>query len=673
MPRLPQPGKDAGQWGDILNDFLAVSHNADGSLRADISGKADTSSLAPVATTGSYADLANKPNVPTVASDIGAEPAGLSSATQSSLSTSIQAQIAAALAGISNTIAPIDSFSADGDSLTTSGGTDWPTAVGANLAITAVNNGHAGWASSDIALISGALIPLITVFGNSIPASGPVTVTAISPTSSWRTDGTGLIQWVGILADIPGTLTHDMSGAAWYFTRTTAGAVTPIAAASPFACTTNDSYQAWVHSIFVGRNNFSTSCVPADVIRDTDLMVRHLATNRYIVIGPTNTLGEPSGTANHDTIVQLATWLKARHGTKFLDIRRAMIDYGLVVMGLTPTTQDLADITNDTIPTQLHLVLTAGPPATYDTIHFSPAGYQFIGKVVAQLIRTLGYMPGILPVVVPGKVTTLAAGTATTSTQPLTWTALNGATSYQIESKPTAGSSWAIISNTTSTSSTATGLVAGTSYDYRITPWNIAGAGIASTVVTAATTGSSPVVLSSDSFNRANTTSAVLGTTDAAYGGSALAWTSEAQNQIISNQVAPASLSANRHATIDLSVTDARIKLTFTGSVGGRMVGRWTDSSNYYYLSLLTDGTIQVFKRVAAVNTLLSGLTAIAANSAGAAIEFSIQGTAISVWVNGALILSGTDASITTGTRWGFASAFSGTTWSADNFYAYDH
>lgn len=34
MTRLPQPGSDDGTWGDILNDFLKVSHNTDGSLKA---------------------------------------------------------------------------------------------------------------------------------------------------------------------------------------------------------------------------------------------------------------------------------------------------------------------------------------------------------------------------------------------------------------------------------------------------------------------------------------------------------------------------------------------------------------------------------------------------------------------------------------------------------------
>lgn len=33
MHRLPTPGSDDGTWGDILNDFLSVEHNADGSLK----------------------------------------------------------------------------------------------------------------------------------------------------------------------------------------------------------------------------------------------------------------------------------------------------------------------------------------------------------------------------------------------------------------------------------------------------------------------------------------------------------------------------------------------------------------------------------------------------------------------------------------------------------------
>ncbi len=32
MARLPIPGSDDGTWGDILNTYLEVSHNSDGTL-----------------------------------------------------------------------------------------------------------------------------------------------------------------------------------------------------------------------------------------------------------------------------------------------------------------------------------------------------------------------------------------------------------------------------------------------------------------------------------------------------------------------------------------------------------------------------------------------------------------------------------------------------------------
>lgn len=36
MARLPQPGGDSGNWGSILNDYLAQSHKADGTIKDNI-------------------------------------------------------------------------------------------------------------------------------------------------------------------------------------------------------------------------------------------------------------------------------------------------------------------------------------------------------------------------------------------------------------------------------------------------------------------------------------------------------------------------------------------------------------------------------------------------------------------------------------------------------------
>src|SRR5664280_777790 len=47
MTRLPTPGQDDGTWGNILNDFLTVEHNPDGTLKASgsLASKADAATV----------------------------------------------------------------------------------------------------------------------------------------------------------------------------------------------------------------------------------------------------------------------------------------------------------------------------------------------------------------------------------------------------------------------------------------------------------------------------------------------------------------------------------------------------------------------------------------------------------------------------------------------------
>lgn len=47
MTRLPTPGADDGQWGTLLNDFLAVEHNGDGTLKpgGSLAAKADDTAV----------------------------------------------------------------------------------------------------------------------------------------------------------------------------------------------------------------------------------------------------------------------------------------------------------------------------------------------------------------------------------------------------------------------------------------------------------------------------------------------------------------------------------------------------------------------------------------------------------------------------------------------------
>jgi len=75
-PRLPVPGDDSGNWGEILNSYLLVAHNNDGSLKAEsvilnkanktyvdteLAAKANKNDLSDVATSGSFNDLTDIP------------------------------------------------------------------------------------------------------------------------------------------------------------------------------------------------------------------------------------------------------------------------------------------------------------------------------------------------------------------------------------------------------------------------------------------------------------------------------------------------------------------------------------------------------------------------------------------------------------------------------------
>lgn len=68
MARLPEPGKDENTWGNILNDFLAEAHEADGSLKPSaISGAIGDASLAQkgvVQLAGDLGGTASNPTVP---------------------------------------------------------------------------------------------------------------------------------------------------------------------------------------------------------------------------------------------------------------------------------------------------------------------------------------------------------------------------------------------------------------------------------------------------------------------------------------------------------------------------------------------------------------------------------------------------------------------------------
>ena len=67
MSRLPNVGSDDGTWGGILNDYLSVSLDADGTLKSGAIADASPTNKGKVQLAGDLAGTASAPTVPGLA------------------------------------------------------------------------------------------------------------------------------------------------------------------------------------------------------------------------------------------------------------------------------------------------------------------------------------------------------------------------------------------------------------------------------------------------------------------------------------------------------------------------------------------------------------------------------------------------------------------------------
>ncbi|MDQ0793684.1 hypothetical protein QFZ58_002172 [Streptomyces sp. B1I3] len=115
--------------------------------------------------------------------------------------------------------------------------------------------------------------------------------------------------------------------------------------------------------------------------------------------------------------------------------------------------------------TQLRTTFTTGPSTTSVSVYTH--GWYGTPAYYADDLTLTG--PGGDPVVVPAAPTGVRAGTATSSSVPLSWTAVPGATGYQVYRDGTK------TLTATGTSTTVTGLAASTAYSFQVTAVNAAG------------------------------------------------------------------------------------------------------------------------------------------------------------------------------------------------------
>jgi hypothetical protein len=195
MSRLPTPGGDTNIWGDVLNDFLLVEHNGDGTHRTAVNPDATTTTKGKLKLAGDLAGTADAPTVPALS-------------TKANDTAVVHATGDETVAGIktftSSPIVPTPSTgtqAAHKGYVDTTVGAITPASIGAVSATgggreTSATNNAAG--STPTVNLAGGNVQILTLTANAtITLSGATNGTACSVSLYLQQDGTGghTITW----------------------------------------------------------------------------------------------------------------------------------------------------------------------------------------------------------------------------------------------------------------------------------------------------------------------------------------------------------------------------------------------------------------------------------------------------------------------------------------------
>lgn len=278
-------------------------------------------------------------------------------------------------------------FCFDGDSMTAGAGsggnpvTKWFNDL---LIVDGITNaeitnfGVGGETSVTICARQGGNPFVVTVDDGVIPTTAtPVRVT-LQPINGQpvRPMLQGVSSWVGELNGLKGTLSivKPNGGSTWdeanyyTFTRSTAGSQITANRPMEFHLDIARQNADAIHVIWIGQNGPSVD----RAISDAKAMIERIESpiKKYIVISkPTSTDADDAKYFEH-------------FGNRFIAARKYLVQYGLEDAGITPTEQDLTDISNGIVPTSLRS----------DSVHWLAQGYQILAKLIFNRMKNLGWI-----------------------------------------------------------------------------------------------------------------------------------------------------------------------------------------------------------------------------------------------------------------------------------------
>jgi len=267
-----------------------------------------------------------------------------------------------------------------GDSLTAA----WSTSALASTigrSVLAVGNG--GQSSFWIAARQGGEPLLLTLTGNTLPASGSVACTIayktqVGTTTPTMPSGT----FAGIVAGIPVALEITGLGTGT-ITRDTAGRAMPVSPGTHFI--TGLTYRTRYPIIWAGRNNFKLTGDITQIVNDVRAMLAWSEfPSRALVLSIPPWVGEEIGTGVRGTLDATNAALAAAFPAAYEDTSaRLRSSELLTAVGVTATATDLQNITDGLTPESLRLPADAG--------HLNATGYAALNILVNEIYQARGW------------------------------------------------------------------------------------------------------------------------------------------------------------------------------------------------------------------------------------------------------------------------------------------
>lgn len=268
-----------------------------------------------------------------------------------------------------------------GDSLTDDyylGAGAWPALLATRLGVSVYNGGWYMQRSEEIAARQGGLPSLVTVTGNSIPASGAVAVASIvnRPVTSNITTR----SVAGTLAGVGGSLRSASDGTIT-FTRTAAGTATPCPPGTRFYADLGAQYRGRTQILWAGRNNVWDTD-PARIVQHVRQMADYSVAGvpRVLVLQVPRAANDgATGYARTDAVNAALAAAFPAQWVPIIDWLRT--NEAATAVGHTWTTQDQTDITNGLIPTSFRS----------DNIHPNALGSEAIAYRIQQEFQQRGW------------------------------------------------------------------------------------------------------------------------------------------------------------------------------------------------------------------------------------------------------------------------------------------